>query len=155
MAYSIVLGGGARSQPEPRITQPRLPAYSGAVLPPDECAMQLPELVPDEQIYTFSYYWEGEIRSGMMLRGQLYALVDCFSAAQRLEAYDQGCRLSADVDAVLSVSSYGPGLYCLWVKLSTVKDPTLLKRSKPDCRPPVLSPAARSPVTFPKSTPIQ
>lgn len=117
--------------------------------------MQLPELIPDEQIHAFSYYWEGEIRSGMMLRGRLYALVDCFSAAQRSEAYEQGCRLSADLDAVLSVSSYGPGLYRLWVKLSTVKDPTLLKQSKPDCRPPVLSPASRSPATFPKSTPIQ
>ena len=90
--------------------------------------MNLPTLVSEDQIRPFSYYWEHQIRSAMMLQGRFYALVETFSEANRALAYEQGCRLSERLDIVITVVQWPSPQYRLWVELSSRTDKGLLAK---------------------------
>lgn len=92
--------------------------------------MELPKLLKENQIRSFSYYWEGTIRSGMSAQGRLYALLDCFPAEARLSAFEQGCRLAEKYDVVLTVSQSEPAVYRLWIALSSQTDIGWLLKTK-------------------------
>lgn len=79
--------------------------------------MDLPTLLPENQIHLFSYYWEGEIRSGMTLQGRLYALLDCFPENRRIVAYETGCQLAENHDVVITVGKDTQNYYSLWISL--------------------------------------
>lgn len=88
--------------------------------------MRLPTLLPENQIRPFNYYWEGQVRSGMSVRGRLYALLDCFSENNRAIAYEKGCELAEDYDVVMTVTQAVRPEYHLWVALTSGTDKTLL-----------------------------
>lgn len=79
--------------------------------------MNLPTLLPESQIHPFSYYWEGEVRSGMTLRGRLYALLDCFPEQRRAIAYETGCKLAEEHEVVITVGKDTHFYYGLWIAL--------------------------------------
>ncbi|MEL6383273.1 MAG: hypothetical protein AAFQ89_12645 [Cyanobacteria bacterium J06626_18] len=88
--------------------------------------MSLPTLLPENQIRPFNYYWEGQVRSGMAVRGRLYALLDSFSETNRAIAYEKGCELAKDCDVVVTVSQAMRPEYHLWVALSAGTNVDLL-----------------------------
>ncbi|MEM9004508.1 MAG: hypothetical protein AAGE59_13420 [Cyanobacteria bacterium P01_F01_bin.86] len=88
--------------------------------------MSLPTLLPENQIRPFNYYWEGQVRSGMTARGQLYALLDCFSENNRAIAYEKGCELAESYDVVVTVTQEIRPKYHLWVALTAGMDKSLL-----------------------------
>lgn len=92
--------------------------------------MRLPVLLDESQISPFHYYWENSIRLGMIFRGQIYGWVQHFPEAQRTRAYEQGIELSNHMDVVLSVSP-AEHTYSLWIQLSAVGAPAILKQSDP------------------------
>lgn len=79
--------------------------------------MQLPTLLPENQVRPFSYYWEEEVRSGMTLQGRLYALLDCFPESRRAVAYETGCQLAEEHDIVITVGKDTQFYYALWIAL--------------------------------------
>ena len=88
--------------------------------------MSLPTLIPENQIRPFNYYWEGQVRSGMAVRGRLYALLDCFSENNRAIAYEKGCELAKDHEVVVTVTQEIRPQYHLWVALAAGTDKSLL-----------------------------
>lgn len=90
------------------------------------CAMNLPTVVPQELICPFAYYWRGEIRTGMMLNGQIYDRYSCFAANRRQVAYELGERLMIQVDVVMTVSWQDHEKYQIWLNLATLEDVALL-----------------------------
>jgi hypothetical protein len=85
----------------------------------------LPTLLPEQTITPFSYYWNGHIRSGMSLKGDLYGGLGGYSTNQRATAFERGCELAASHDVVLTVSQKLPVASKLWVALSPEAEPLL------------------------------
>ncbi|MGF1525003.1 MAG: hypothetical protein ACFBSF_21970 [Leptolyngbyaceae cyanobacterium] len=88
--------------------------------------MSLPTLLPENQIRPFNYYWKGQVRSGMAVRGRLYALLDSFSETNRAIAYEKGCELAKNCDVVVTVSQKIHPEYHLWIALTAGTNVDLL-----------------------------
>ncbi|NER80978.1 MAG: hypothetical protein F6K42_15705 [Leptolyngbya sp. SIO1D8] len=91
--------------------------------------MNLPTLLSENQIRSFSYYWQGEVRLGMSTSGHLYALLDCFGEDKRAIAYEKGCQLASEHDVVLTVSQGNHPQYRLWISLSSKTNLAMLIRA--------------------------
>jgi hypothetical protein len=91
--------------------------------------MYLPSLLPESQVRMFKFYWEGNIRSGMLLKGQLYALLDCYPEDKRTIAFERGCEFAAHHEVVLTLSQDNSPVYRLWLSLRLQSDQQLLKNT--------------------------
>jgi hypothetical protein len=80
--------------------------------------MTLPTLLSEGNVRCFNFYWQGQIRTGMSLRGHLFALLGPYAENERAIAFERGCELSTDHDVVVTVSSQAPVVYKLWLALS-------------------------------------
>jgi len=95
--------------------------------------MSLPNLLSEDQVRAFSYYWEGSIRSGMAVQGRLYALLDCYPVSERVKAFEKGCELSDSHDVVLTVSNTQKVVYRLWIALAADTHKSLLSQALQFC----------------------
>lgn len=80
----------------------------------------LPLVLNEEQIFTFSFWFNGSIRCGMQHQGQLYCHLESFPLHKRPQVYQLGCKLTQQhTEIVLSSSA---AICSLWGNL---RDPAL------------------------------
>ena len=94
--------------------------------------MSLPKLILENQTDPFNYYWDGCVRSGMAVRGRLYALLEHFAEKNRSIAYERACELAKDCEVVLTVTQSIRPKYHLWVALASGTDKSLLAGALPN-----------------------
>ena len=80
----------------------------------------LPLLVNEEQIFTFNFWLNGNIRCGIHHQGELYCRLATFAIEKRPQAYQLGCKLTQQQTAIVLSSS---AVACsLW---GSLRDPSI------------------------------
>ncbi len=54
----------------------------------------LPLVIPEKQIFSFEFWFDGSIRQGMYYRSELFCKLRSYDIEQRAYAYHLGCRLA-------------------------------------------------------------
>ncbi|MEM0981715.1 MAG: hypothetical protein AAGH78_15760 [Cyanobacteria bacterium P01_H01_bin.58] len=74
----------------------------------------LPIVISEDLVSLFKY-WQGDVRAGMLYRNELYTQLRTYNSESRLDAYEDGCRLSgAGWQVCITVAPSG---YTLWKSL--------------------------------------
>lgn len=75
----------------------------------------LPAILSEDSIRPFNFYRDGSVHQGMSYQQRLYRLIEQFKVCRRLQAYDLGCSLATQDNAVaITVSEHA---YKVWVEL--------------------------------------
>jgi hypothetical protein len=77
-------------------------------------------VVNEEQIFTFSFWLNGSVRSGMSHEGELYCRLASFSIQKRPRVYQLGCKLTQQQTAIVLSSS--AATCSLW---GSLRDPSM------------------------------
>lgn len=82
------------------------------------------ELIREEQITPFKYWYNGGIQEGMSYQGEIYTLVEIYHISDRVLAYQQAQQFIQARIAVCLVRS--KTRYALWINLKHCPDMSLL-----------------------------